>query len=39
MQSAIEKKGCESNRDSLVKNLYERIFDWLIIKLNHSIEP
>ena len=39
LKSAIPQGECEANRDSMCKNLFDRLFDWLITSLNASIEP
>lgn len=30
---------CENNRNSLCKKLYDNMFNWLVIKMNRTIEP
>ena len=30
---------CLKNRDSLSKKLYDNMFNWLVIKMNKTIEP
>lgn len=35
--SPIDVKAADDNRDSLAKTLYQRLFDWLVDKINSSI--
>ena len=35
----MNKKDCESARDSMSKALYDKLFNWLVKKLNKSIVP
>mmetsp|Transcript_16539 Transcript_16539/g.49488 ORF Transcript_16539/g.49488 Transcript_16539/m.49488 type:complete len:1726 (-) Transcript_16539:622-5799(-) len=35
--SPIDVKAADDNRDSLAKTLYQRMFDWLVDKINSSI--
>ena len=30
---------CNMNRDALAKKLYDNMFNWLVIKMNRTIEP
>jgi myosin heavy subunit len=30
---------CKAARDSLAKELYDRLFNWLVLKLNQNIAP
>lgn len=35
----MTKAECLNMRDSWAKELYERLFNWLVEKLNHTIQP
>ncbi|KAM3127892.1 hypothetical protein pb186bvf_020010 [Paramecium bursaria] len=39
INSPIPKLACMQNRDSWAKELYERLFNWLVIQLNQTILP
>jgi myosin-5 len=39
IESPINMIDCENARDSWSKTLYERLFDWLVKKLNITIAP
>jgi len=30
---------CRNNRDSLAKKLFDNVFNWLVLKMNKTIEP
>ena len=32
-------KECNGGRESLAKEIYERLFNWLVVKLNETIQP
>lgn len=37
--SPLSKDACSGMRDSWAKALYERLFNWLVEKLNETIKP
>jgi myosin-5 len=39
INSPLSKAECLNQRDSWAKELYERLFNWLVEKLNHTIKP
>jgi len=39
MEKFLSHAICVKNRDSLSKKLYDNMFNWLVIKMNKTIEP
>lgn len=39
INSPLSLVECENCRDSLAKEIYERLFNWLVMKLNQTIKP
>ena len=37
--SPLSEVDCNNSKDSLAKELYERLFNWLVFKLNKTIQP
>ena len=37
ISSPLKANECEASRDSWAKTLYERLFNWLVLKLNETI--
>ncbi|XP_058515799.1 LOW QUALITY PROTEIN: myosin-A-like, partial [Ochotona princeps] len=39
IQSPVSVSKAQVNRDSLAKALYEKLFDWIVLRLNQRIQP
>jgi myosin-7 len=37
--SPISKNDCINFRDSLAKAMYDKMFNWIVMKLNNTIQP
>ena len=39
IESPLKFQECLTNRDSISKDLFDKLFNWLVYKLNATISP
>ena len=37
--TALSQKQCIDNRDAFAKQIYNNMFDWLVVRMNVTIQP